>query len=1586
MCKVWPATESHDVAFRQIHLADGGRVRVRKVCELDGQEVSAAEIGRGYETATAVIPVTDQDLDSMPVATARTIELAGFLPAASLDPVQIGTAYYRSPDGPAAQKPYTLLRQALERSSRVAVARYSMRDRERLGLLRVVGEVIALHQLRWPDEVRPASAVPAPAVNVTDEEIDAAVELAAALSSGFELAEQRDAYRDAVEEVIAAKEAGRRPEPAAEPLTAGKVVDLMAALRRGRLSRPGRTAGALAASTVTAADASSPATPADAVAQNQESSVVGQGGPSAIPPEDRAKILGSNYRSSSDRAWTSRGDAEGFHLLIAEAKTGYAWRTVASLSEVGFEADSWIGNVCVTQSGKRAAVAYAPRTFTNKPELMVRGAFTAIVDMESGKVTKLPYQATLAYFSPGCGFGEDAVFSQFTHDADKQGGTRLISVDALAGKPSEPLVLNGQVTSAVPTAQGIVAANGRRIVRVDGKSEPVELATARSVPFQLSTDKEGGLTYIERLPTASPDRAEESQALRLTADQIRSGKGDPKPLAKGLLAGWDLSRSAEGTVYVTGSAKTTGKLPTSVKNPGQLNKDAVVSTQGAVVTSTTVPPAPSGRQSPSQGVAPDQRSAVQTNLHVLATGKDVALEAVPGTDPIGSVGVQAEGRETSPALQRGSAKTPAAAQSGSPTDPVEYERTCAVPRNDPKKQAFQPTPRQIEWAVDQAVIGQLNTQISRPANWKNTGMAAYRPQDLFPPKLMEGDTNGTVDDVGKWHIPSQIMLGMTAQESNMWQATRFAVPGVTANPLIGNYYGVGNTADGTQIDPWTINWTEADCGYGVTQVTDGMRLAHTGNILSKTQQEAIALDYTANIAAGTNILVEKWNQTRKAGLKINNGHPMYIENWYFALWAYNSGFYEPGQDPDGGGSHWGVGFTNNPANPLWKYNRGPFLEGSDGKDDYSHAAHPQDWPYQEKVIGWAARPIAAVFSPGVVKPGYVQAWWNSKGFRSLSKPRVDTFCDFTVSCEPLLIRDGDSNDPGKGACTLDKDRTKPHWLHCWWNRSVTWKQCDLGECGYAVHRFNTTYPEQPDESSYPPRCGSDGLPAGSMVIDDLPNGTTPAGSAGRCGPAASNGKFEFQFTSSNGTYPGKMDLHQIGAGENNHFWFSHTRVNAGDGARLFTTGKWSLNEPNIGWARVMVHLPDHGAHTRQAAYLVGGSDSSSSVRVVPQRARSNRWVSLGVFRFTGNPSVSLSTATADGTGDEDIAWDAVAFQKLTDKPRHQVVAMGDSFSSGEGASEGNADYSPETNYRDKQNEATRNACHRSTKAWSRQATAPGFSASIGELEDSYNQAMDYHLIACSGARTYNIDRYPENGELSQIQKGYLDQNTTLVTISIGGNDSRFTDVITACMKAFGSGSCENKAFSSSEPKIDRDVDGDGQIERNRDEPYQGLPMKTAVPDLISKVVRPDILNALEQIHQKAPRAKIALLGYPRLISNGATCLRLGPLGISAESNAWLDKVADHLAGQMTGVALDAQKKGIDVRFGDPRENFADKGICGTPEAIHGIVKTLTDSDDTIKDWPGLSSYGLSAQSFHPKIAGARFYADRLQSTMTGWTL
>ncbi|MGW0311994.1 non-homologous end joining protein Ku [Streptomyces flavidovirens] len=228
--RVLPATENHNISFHQYHQADMGRIRYQKVCELDGQVLDQSEIGRGYEISRdTIIEVTDQDLDSMPLPTAKAIEIVAFVPAESIDPIRIGDSYYLAADGVAA-KPYKLLRMALERSSKVAIAKFAWHNRERLGLLRVKGDAIVLHSMRWPDEIRsPESLKPRP-VEVDDEEIDAAVELVEALSvddiSGF-----RDHYRDALEEVIRAKAQGLRPEGAPVQPTAAPVVDLMAALQ-----------------------------------------------------------------------------------------------------------------------------------------------------------------------------------------------------------------------------------------------------------------------------------------------------------------------------------------------------------------------------------------------------------------------------------------------------------------------------------------------------------------------------------------------------------------------------------------------------------------------------------------------------------------------------------------------------------------------------------------------------------------------------------------------------------------------------------------------------------------------------------------------------------------------------------------------------------------------------------------------------------------------------------------------------------------------------------------------------------------------------------------------------------------------------------------------------------------------------------------------------------------------------------------------------------------------------------------------------------------------------------------------------------
>ncbi|MEV2243110.1 hypothetical protein [Streptomyces sp. NPDC049970] len=1013
--------------------------------------------------------------------------------------------------------------------------------------------------------------------------------------------------------------------------------------------------------------------------------------PSAIPAKDRAGLLGKGYEKSADTAVTTTGDGTGFHLLAGKEKDGYQLHTVASLFEDGFASDTWIGNHCVTESGTYAAVSYAPRMFTNKPELMVRGAFTAVVDLTSGKVTKLPFQSSLAYFSPGCGQGDQAVFTQLTHDGDDKQQTRLITVDAATGKESKAVTLAGQITSAIPTDAGVVAAHGNKLVRINGTAEKT-LASTTTVPFQITADAGGGITFIDRELDKKASDKPVAWAKHLDRTKVRQGKKtEPASVASGGLHAWDLTRSARGEVFVTGDA-TSKALPERVHNPGKLPMGAAISSHAQAALTTTWSDGKTTLVNPEDAAKP---RPARTALRMLDSGKSVTLDLRPGAHRVGD---GAQGHAVSPALPTGgpvdsgpdmgkkstdglstqSVRTQAlTAQADNPSEGT-GERYCAVARNDVKKQAFQPTPRQVEWAVDQAVVGELN--FYRSPDWKNTGTGGYQPQGLFPPTVLAGDPNGTLDNedpdvTDKWHIPAQVMLGITAQESNMWQATRYAVPGVTANSLIGNYYGVDYAASGEQLDPWRINWADADCGYGITQATDGMRLAGKTKpgetALSTLAQEAVALDYTANIAAGVRILSEKWNQTYNAGMKINGGHPKWIENWFFALWAYNSGFYDTA-DSQG---HSGVGWTNNPANPLWKANRDPFLQSASNPagDDYSHAAHPQDWPYEEKVIGWAARPISAMFAPGDFQAGYRPAWWTTNEDRTNAKPPVDLFCSGSNYCDPSKIGDNDSNDQGMGACTLDAgdSDTNPHWLHCWWHEEITkeqWKDCErLAECGNGVHRFPTSYGEQSDAGSYPPNCSIGSLPANTLVVDDLPDGTIPAGvdTSRGCGAVKSSGTFSLDYApwdtqmdlTDDGTdnpttvttYPGKIDTHQIGAGYGNHFWFTHTRspesypANAN---RLKITGTWKLNAPLANTTRqaeVYAHIPDHGAQTSNAVYRVQTPTGERTAAVSQKSNQSNKWVSLGAYTFGDQiPEVRLDNFNG-GSGDADIAFDAIAF-------------------------------------------------------------------------------------------------------------------------------------------------------------------------------------------------------------------------------------------------------------------------------------------------------------------------------------------------------
>ncbi|MFF6931273.1 non-homologous end joining protein Ku [Streptomyces californicus] len=230
--KIVSATEDHDVHFHRVHLEDMGRVRTRKICDLDGEVVSQEEIGKGYEIAPdQTVPVTDDELRQMPLPTAKAIEIAAFVDAGTVDPVRISDSYYLAADGQVAAKPYTLLRKALERSSKVAVAKFAWHGRERLGLLRIKEGALVLHSMKWPDEIRDPQELAPREVEVSEEEIGQALQLAEGMTiedlSGF-----HDEYREALEDIIAAKAEGKPlPAPAEDgKQEKGKVVDLMAAL------------------------------------------------------------------------------------------------------------------------------------------------------------------------------------------------------------------------------------------------------------------------------------------------------------------------------------------------------------------------------------------------------------------------------------------------------------------------------------------------------------------------------------------------------------------------------------------------------------------------------------------------------------------------------------------------------------------------------------------------------------------------------------------------------------------------------------------------------------------------------------------------------------------------------------------------------------------------------------------------------------------------------------------------------------------------------------------------------------------------------------------------------------------------------------------------------------------------------------------------------------------------------------------------------------------------------------------------------------------------------------------------------------
>ncbi len=246
--KLYAATEQKDIAFRQVHREDGGRIRFRRVCSIDGEEVPYEDVAKGYELPTGeMVVLTDEDMADLPLPSTRSIEVLHFMPEEQLDPILLNRSYFVEPESSGARA-YVLLRDSLERSGKVAVTLVALRQRETLATLRTRDGLLVLETLLWPDEVRtPDFSFLDDDIQVRSQELKMASSLIESMTEDFDPAAYHDGYREALQELVDAKIEGRevtQPEVAASEEEPTSLADaLKASLDEARTGRA-RTAAA----------------------------------------------------------------------------------------------------------------------------------------------------------------------------------------------------------------------------------------------------------------------------------------------------------------------------------------------------------------------------------------------------------------------------------------------------------------------------------------------------------------------------------------------------------------------------------------------------------------------------------------------------------------------------------------------------------------------------------------------------------------------------------------------------------------------------------------------------------------------------------------------------------------------------------------------------------------------------------------------------------------------------------------------------------------------------------------------------------------------------------------------------------------------------------------------------------------------------------------------------------------------------------------------------------------------------------------------------------------------------------------------
>jgi lysophospholipase L1-like esterase len=572
-------------------------------------------------------------------------------------------------------------------------------------------------------------------------------------------------------------------------------------------------------------------------------------------------------------------------------------------------------------------------------------------------------------------------------------------------------------------------------------------------------------------------------------------------------------------------------------------------------------------------------------------------------------------------------------------------------------------------------------------------------------------------------------------------------------------------------------------------------------------------------------------------------------------------------------------------------------------EQFQDAAHPQGWPYQEKVFGWIETPLT---EPDGFTPRYPGTFdYSSQTGFFLAQPAHNQMCDSSDQC-----------DYSQAQPCAHSSAADPLQWHCWWNKPVTGvctanplQPCNPGHTAAAPSAEPTV------ADPFPATC-TNSLPAGTVLVndgsvDDVTAGLNLAG----CPQASQSngGTFSWLPNFDTNLQPiGLVDLHQLGTGYGGHMLFTHLEDPAYK--QWGGTAEWDLTA-SYDVYDVAVFVPGLGAAgtLSYTIYDSRGHQVGQPISV-DQANYTNQWVNLGRFYLGPGAKVTTTNIVPGGDGTTDVAFDAVAFT-----PVASYAALGDSYSSGVGV--GSANYDQGTN-------TSTNQCLRSADSYARQyGTAHG-----------YPGVLTVHL-ACSGAVTTDLTTTNKYGEPAQISA--IPKHARLVTVTIGGNDVGFADVLKQCLTPDPNWKgCESFYTQNNTDPAKPPVNVDYTISN----------------------LEPKLENVYNLIRAQVPTATIIALTYPSIFAPTSVASCVGPtvLGLPAQDIEWLISETNNLDNQVEIAAHRAGIQALDERYafaghevcapGSPDVNNA---LSGVPEAFHpniaGYTKLAADLAAALAD-------------------------------------